>query len=53
MGYSVLLFIFSKKTSFSHQIPDPLFNNDGIILPIKGINTLVKIPDPFCSETDL
>ena len=39
---------FQKKLSFLQQKPDPLFNNDGIIPPIKGSNRLVKIPDPVC-----
>ena len=54
IGYNDLLFIyFKKKLSFLQQIPDPLFNDDGIILPIKGINKLVKIPLPVCCEIDL
>ena len=53
MVYNDFLFIFSKKLSFLQQTPYPLFNNDGIILPIKGNNRLVKMPDPFCSEIDL
>ena len=39
--------IFQKKLSFLQQpFPDIKL---GIILPFKGINKLVKIPDPFCS----
>ena len=49
----IFYLFFQKKLSFLQQTPYPLFNNDGIILPIKGSNKLVKIPDPFCYEIDL
>ena len=46
----IFYLFFQKSNPFLQQAPDPLFNKDGIILPIKVSNKLVKIPDPFCSE---